>query len=168
MAQNSAAKIKIDGISQVAIAVNNLEEVAENFWKIMGIGPWMIFNWEAPLVYDRKYKGAFSQASEKIAITQVGDCWLELVQPVEGASIYADHIKEHGESYHHLQFLTEDVDGASQILIDNGFESIQSGRFGPVEYNGAYNYINMPQLGAIWEPAHIGEEIGAEPRMFPE
>ena len=94
MAQNSAAKIKIDGISQVAIAVNNLEEVAENFWKIMGIGPWMIFNWEAPLVYDRKYKGAFSEASEKIAITQVGDCWLELVQPVEGASIYKDWLDE--------------------------------------------------------------------------
>jgi hypothetical protein len=34
MANNSAAKIKVDGISQIAIAVNNLEEVAENFWTL--------------------------------------------------------------------------------------------------------------------------------------
>ena len=168
MVHNGAEKIKVDGISQIAIAVSNLEEVAVNFWEIMGIGPWMIFIWEAPLVYDRKYKGALSEAREKIAITQVGDCWLELVQPVEGASIYADHIKEHGEGYHHLQFLTEDVDGASQILIDSGFESIQSGRFGSTKFNGAYNYIDIPPLRTIWEPAHIGEEIGAEPRIFPE
>jgi hypothetical protein len=168
MIQKSFVKIKVDGISQVAIAVKNIEEVAENFWKILGIGPWMVFNWEAPLVYDRKYKGARSEAREKIAITQVGDCWLELVQPVEGASIYADFIEEQGEGYHHLQFLTEDVDGTSQILIDQGFESIQSGRFGPVKHNGTYNYIDMPQMGAIWEPAHIGEEIGAEPLMYPD
>jgi hypothetical protein len=167
MIQKSFAKVKVDGISQVAIAVNNLEEVAENFWKILGIGPWMIFNWEAPLVYDRKYQSADIEAREKIAITQVGDCWLELVQPVEGASIYTDFIEEQGEGYHHLQFLTEDVDGASKILTDQGFKSIQSGRFGPGKYNGAYNYIDMPQLGAIWEPAHIGEEIGAEPVMYP-
>jgi len=54
MTQKSFAKVKVDGISQVAIAVNNLEEVAENFWKILGIGPWMIFNWEAPLVRTRQ------------------------------------------------------------------------------------------------------------------
>ena len=48
MSQKSVAKIKVDGISQIAIAVNNIEEVAENFWKIMGIGPWMIFDWDPP------------------------------------------------------------------------------------------------------------------------
>ncbi len=37
-------------------------------------------------------------------------------------------------------------------------------------YRGSaiYNYFDIPPLRTIWEPAHIGEEIGAEPRMFPE
>ncbi len=52
----------LNGISQVAIAVNNTEEVDRNFWEILGIDPWQIYNWEAPLVYDRKYKGARSEA----------------------------------------------------------------------------------------------------------
>ena len=93
---------------------------------------------------------------------------LELVQPPEGPSIYKDWLDENGESIHHVNFLVDDVDDSSAKLAGLGFESIQSGRFGPTEYKGAYNYIDIPPLHTIWEPVHIGEEIGAEPRMFPE
>jgi len=37
-----------------------------------------------PLVYERKYHGETVWARERIAITQLGDVQLELVQPVEG------------------------------------------------------------------------------------
>ena len=160
--------MKIKGINQVAIVVNDLEKTAMNYWNVLGIGPWMVFDWEAPLVYDRKYHGRPAEAREKIALTQVGDVQLELVQPVEGPSIYKDWLDEHGESIHHINFIVDDVDESAAILTGLGFESIQSGRFGPSKYNGAFNYIEIPPLRTIWEPAHIGEEIGAEPRMFPE
>lgn len=167
MSQESKTKVKCQGINQLAIVVKDLEKVAENYWNILGIGPWAIFNWEAPLVYDRKYHGETVWAREKIALAQVGDVQLELVQPVEGASIYKDWLDEHGEGLHHMNFLVDDVDAAAEILTKEGFLSLQSGRFGPQEQKGAYNYFDIWPLRAIWEPVHIGEEIGAEPVMYP-
>ena len=167
MTQESIAKVKCKGINQIAIVVKDLELVAENYWKILGIGPWAIFKWEAPLVYDRKYHGQAVWAREKIALAQVGNMQLELVQPVEGPSIYRDWLEEHGEGLHHMNFLVDDVDEAAEVLAIEGFTSIQSGRFEPREQKGAYNYIDIKPLRAIWEPVHIGEIIGAEPIMFP-
>ncbi|MDR3557797.1 MAG: VOC family protein [Syntrophobacteraceae bacterium] len=166
MEKVSPAKIKCKGINQVAIVVENLELVAENYWNIMGIGPWAVFNWEAPLVYDRKYRGETVWAREKIALAQVGGVQLELVQPVEGPSIYGDWLRENGEGLHHMNFLVDDVDETVKVLESNGFPSLQSGKFGPVEMRGAYNYIRIDPLHAIWEPVHY-EEIGAEPVMIP-
>jgi methylmalonyl-CoA/ethylmalonyl-CoA epimerase len=168
MAQESPAKVKSKGINQIAIVVENLELVAENYWNILGIGPWAIFKWEAPLVYNRKYRGEAAWAREKIALAQVGDVQLELVQPVDGPSIYRDWLDEHGEGLHHLNFLVDDVDETSEILAKEGFSSLQSGKFGPEKQKGAYNYFDIKPLRTIWEPVHIGDEIGAEPIMYPQ
>jgi len=167
MAQESIAKIKCKGINQIALVVKDLESVAKNYWDILGIGPWAIYKWEAPLVYDRKYHGRTVWAREKIALAQVGDVQLELVQPVEGPSIYRDWLDEVGEGLHHMNFLVDDVDEAVEMLAMEGFPSMQSGRFEPREQKGAYNYIDIKPLRTIWEPVHIGEIIAAEPTMYP-
>ena len=167
MAKESPAKMKCKGINQIAVVVEDLEKVAEDYWTVLGIGPWSIFDWEAPLVYNRKYHGQTVWAREKIALAQVGGVQLELVQPVEGPSIYKDWLVEHGEGIHHINFLVDDVDETVEVLAQQGFPSIQSGKFGPKEQKGAYNYIDIKPLRSIWEPVHIGEEIGTEPRMYP-
>ncbi|GAI83644.1 unnamed protein product, partial [marine sediment metagenome] len=43
MAQASPAKVKAKDITQVAIAVYDVRMVAENYWNILGIGPWEIY-----------------------------------------------------------------------------------------------------------------------------
>ena len=42
MSEESRAKVKCKGIKQIAIVVENIELVAENYWTILGIGPWSI------------------------------------------------------------------------------------------------------------------------------
>ena len=69
--------------------------VAWNFWNVLGIGSWETYLWEPSLIYDRKYYGKPSWAGEKIALARVGNAQLELVQPVEGDSIYRDFLLEH-------------------------------------------------------------------------
>ena len=80
MEQVSPAKVKVTGISQVAFVVKDLHKVAKNYWNILGIGPWDIYSWEAPLVYNRTYRGKPAWAREKIALTMVGAVQLELCQ----------------------------------------------------------------------------------------
>jgi catechol 2,3-dioxygenase-like lactoylglutathione lyase family enzyme len=167
MTQGSSAKCTCKGINQVGIVVRDLELVAKNYWDILGIGPWAIYEWEAPLVYDRTYRGEKAWAREKIALVKVGDLELELVQPVDGQSIYHDWLREHGEGIHHMNFLTDDVDETRAVLANEGFPLIQSGKFGPPEEKGGYVYFDIKPLRAIWEPVHVGKEIGVEPRLFP-
>jgi hypothetical protein len=100
-------------------------------------------------------------------LEQVGGVQLELVQPVEGPSVYRDWLEEHGEGLHHLNFLVDDVDQAVAALAKQGFPSMQGGKFGPPEQRGAFNYVDVWPLRSIWEPVHLGEEIGAEPTMLP-
>jgi len=165
MSQASPAKVKVKGINQIAIVVKDVQKVAENYWNILGIGPWDIYAWEAPLVYNRTYHGKPSWAREKIALAQVGAVQLELCQPIDGDSVYQDFLMEHGEGLHHLNFLVDDVDETAEILIKEGFPSLKSERF---RDNGAVNYINIKPLRTIWEAVHIGESIGAEPTRYPE
>jgi catechol 2,3-dioxygenase-like lactoylglutathione lyase family enzyme len=168
MSPDNPAKVTCNGIKQIAIVVENLELVAENYWNILGIGPWSIYRWEAPSVFDRRYHGRPAWAREKIALAEVGDVELELVQPVDGDSIYRDWLDEHGEGLHHLKFLVDDVDETAGILAKEGFPSIQSGRFGQKGHEGAYNYIDIKPLRTIWEPVNRGGGLGMEPTILPD
>ena len=165
MTRKSPAKVRCERINQVAIAVKDLELVVENFWNILGIGPWSLYDWEAPLVYDRTYYGKPAWARERIAIARVGDVELELMEVIDGPSIYRDWIEEHGEGLHHMNFLVDDFGAAMEALTHEGFECIQSARFGLPEKGCEYAYFDIPPLRTIWEPVY-GNEPGVEPRML--
>jgi catechol 2,3-dioxygenase-like lactoylglutathione lyase family enzyme len=145
----SLAKVKVKGINQACIVVSDVELVAQNYWNILGIGPWIFLDWKSPLVYDYRYHGKPSWARSKLALAQVGDVQFELVEHIEGESIYKDFLTEHGEGLHHLNFLVDNVDEAVAEFEKEGFYSLQSGR---IEGEGAYNYIDLTKpLHAIWE-----------------
>ena len=155
MGQTSQAKIKVNSITQIAFAVADLQKTMENYWSILGIGPWDVWDWEAPLVFDYKYHGKPAWSRAKMALTQLENVELELMEHVDGDTIYPDFIKEHGEGLQHLQFAADDLEETVRILTEEyGFPSLQSGRCGE---NGAYNYIYIEPLHAIWERFRRGE-----------
>ncbi len=164
MAPISPAKVKVAGINQVALVVKDLQKVMENYWNILGIGPWDVYSWEAPLTYDCKYHGRPAWAREKIAITRVGGVELELCQPIDGDSIYQDFLMAHGEGLHHLNFLVDNVDETTEILTKEGFTNLQSGRFGDT---GAFSYIDIKPLRTIWEAVREADNIGVGPTRYP-
>jgi hypothetical protein len=53
---------------------------------------------------------------------------VELLQPVEGESVYRDFLNEHGEGLHHLGHVrVDDLDEAVQALEKAGFPCIETG-----------------------------------------
>ena len=168
--KESPARVKVESINQIAIAVKDIEKTARNYWNILGIGPWAIYEWGAPLIYEREYHGKPVVAREKIAVTQVGGVEFELVQAVEGPSIYGDWVEEHGEGLHHMNFLTDDVehfDRTVEALAMEGFPCQQLGRFGRPDQRYSYGYIDIPPLHAIWEPVYESD-VDVKPVMLPE
>ncbi len=160
----SPAKIKIPGIKQIGIVVKDAISTAQNYWNILGIGPWEIREWGSHVLWDRTYMDRPGWAKERLAHAYLGDLELELVQPVEGDSVYQDWIDQHGEGLHHLKFLCDDIDFVTETLRKQGFPVIQSGHFGdPKEKAGGFSYIDIPPLHCIWEPVHKPKTLPVPP-----
>lgn len=169
-AQTSPAKIKVKSITQAAIVAKDIQTVAENYWSIFGIGPWLIFPWELPHIHNRRYHEKPAWTKEKIALTEMENIQFELVQPVAGSSCYTDFIEQRGEGVHHLQFLVDEVDEVStvdevvEILAKDGFPCVERASIGDT---GANAYIEIDPLHAIWEPVHRANDRGVEPVRYP-
>ena len=163
MAQESPAKVKVPKINQVAIAVWDIDTVTRNFWNILGIGPWETYDWEPPLIYDRKYYGQPAWGRERISLCRIGPVQIELVQPVDGKSIYRDFLNERGEGLHHLNWLVDDIDKTSDTLAGQGFASILSGRYGE---KCGFSYHSIPPLRTLWEPVCAGPK-SVQPTWIP-
>jgi hypothetical protein len=62
-----------------------------------------------------------------MAFTELGTVELELIQPMEGESIWKDYLREHGEGIHHIRFNVDDLDPVQAYLHEKGIESAQHG-----------------------------------------
>ena len=147
MAQVSPAKVKVKDIKQVSLVVKDVLRTAENYWNILGIGPWDIYELHPPVLSEVTYHGKPVQVSMKLAVAMVGRVQLGLIEPVSGNSIYSDFLKGYGEGPHHLQFTTDNVDDISQTMAKEGFPTLMSGRIG----DGAFaHYDTVDALKTIW------------------
>ena len=162
--QTSPAKFKIKRINQVGTVVKDIPMVVKSYWNILGISPWIIYPWEGPHVYNRRYHEKPAWAREKIALAQFENVQLELVQPIEGDCIYQDFIEERGEGLHHLQFLVDEVDEAVEIFAKEGFPCLQRASVGDT---GAFAYLDTKPLHIICEVDRIANNRGVEPIYYP-
>jgi catechol 2,3-dioxygenase-like lactoylglutathione lyase family enzyme len=161
----SPAKVPVKAFGQVGLVVKDAQSVAENYWNILGIGPWQIYSWEEPLVHDHLYHGKPAWVRAKVAQAQVGAVQLELYQPVAGESIYGDFLKERGEGLHHISFFVDNVDETAAELVKEGFPSLESGRFGD---NGAYNCLDIKPLRTLWQIVKRPTNMGVVPFPYPK
>jgi hypothetical protein len=164
MAEIKPGKIKVKGLTKVALVVEDLPVVMESYWNILGIGPWNVYVWEPPMAYERNYHGRPAWGREKIAIAQVGGVQLELIQPIDGNSIYSDHLVKRGEGLHHIQLLVDDVHEATEILTREGYLSRQSECIGELSYNS----IEVEPLHCICELASTRGIIHEERTRYPD
>jgi len=147
--EESPAKVKIDEVKQIALVVKNAHLVAENYWLILGIGPWNHVPFEPPFIHDRRYQGRPAWGREICSFADVGGVSFELCEYVDGDSIFRDFLEEHGEGLQHFNFHVDNQDEVAEILTSQGFTSIRSGRRGNEGPSG--NYIVIEPLHSIWE-----------------
>ena len=138
-------KVRIGEIRQIGIVVRDLQKAADNYWATLGIGPWRIDS-----VRDLKVtvRGKPAAISVKLALAQCGTMQLELMEPLEGPSIYREFLDQRGEGLHHVQSRVEDIDGVLSAFKEMGIGVLMSGRVGE---NECYYMDSEPLLGIIYE-----------------
>jgi len=162
MTEASPSKIKIPALNQVAIMVKgDIEKVAENYWNILGIGPWDIFTLESPTVFNETYLGKPANYGYRVGLCRCGPLEVELIEPTVGDSMYKDFLAKHGEGLQHLQYLASTIDEARrhvQILAEQGFPLIMDGYFS----DGYWAYIDTTSaLKCVWEVVKMPSSISA-------
>jgi methylmalonyl-CoA/ethylmalonyl-CoA epimerase len=131
-----------NGVAQVAIIVPDLEQAVEGYWKLFGIGPWHFYTYGKPLVKRMTYHGEPAEYRMRIALSYLGPLRVELIEPLEGDTVYADYVREHGYGVHHLGLLVEDMGKALDEASAAGLEMIQDGAGFGLDGDGHYAYLD--------------------------
>lgn len=94
-------RIMIREILHVCIVVRDVEKTAGVFTEMFGIGPWRITLAHTPSSRASVH-GEPVEYTLKFGNARVGPIRLELVETVEGKTIYQEFLEEHGEGLHHI------------------------------------------------------------------
>lgn len=129
------------GVAQVALVVEDLDKTVENYWKLFGIGPWHFYTYGKPLVKKMSYRGQPGEYKMRVALSYLGPLRIELIEIVEGDTIYAEFVKEHGYGVHHLGVLVEDMQAAIAEAEAAGLLMIQDGSGFGADADGHYAYF---------------------------
>ncbi|MCJ7660847.1 MAG: VOC family protein [Anaerolineales bacterium] len=130
------------GIAQVAIIVPNLEEAVEYYWKLFSIGDWHFYTYGKPLVKRMTYHGNPSEYKMRVALSYFGPMRVELIEILEGDTVYADFVAEHGYGVHHFGVLVDSMEEGLAEAEAAGIKMIMDGAGFGLDGDGHYAYLD--------------------------
>jgi hypothetical protein len=139
-------------ISQVAVVCHDLQKTMETYTSLLGWGPWNVYRHEPPRLHDTELYGEPAEYTMLGAETHVGEIGFELLQPLEGNSIYREWLEQHGEGLHHVAVMLHDLKESTELrkrFADQGMQVSMGGKIGTsIEF---YYLDTEPQLKIILE-----------------
>jgi methylmalonyl-CoA/ethylmalonyl-CoA epimerase len=139
-------------ISQVAVVCEDLQKTMEQYTKLLGWGPWNVYRHEPPRLHDTELRGKPTDYTMLGAETRVGEMGFELLQPIEGPSIYKEWLEQRGEGLHHVAVMLHDFDESAQLkqnFAQIGSRVVMAGRIGEtIEF---YYLDTEPSLKIVLE-----------------
>lgn len=133
--------------------VNDLEAVASSLADSLSI-QWSVWT-VAP--DDCTVNGEDMPYAFRLAVAQVGQSHFELIEPLEGDSVYVEHLATKGEGFHHTCLIYPSrvaMLSARDELAAQGRAMIQSGRLGDA---GEFYYFHMPETDDALELLYLEE-----------
>ncbi len=135
-------------VVQVALVVRDVERVAENWARLLGVEKPKVIETEEWDKTHMVYRGAPSRGRAKLAFFEFENIVLELIEPLGGPSTWSEFLEKHGPGIHHIAFEVEDMGEGISKLEGSGGELVQRGDF----TGGSYAYVDArATLGAIIE-----------------
>jgi hypothetical protein len=154
-------------IRQIALVVEDVDAAMEQYWSILGVGPWDVRHFTPETVRDFHVDG--EPVTEEFdficAVTWVGDVELELIQPIKGPNIYWDHLKRRGPGLHHVKDVMPD-DRLAEAVASFESRGIRVMQTGWIDDDVHYYLDTEATLGMVYELGN-GGRIGPPHRRFP-
>jgi len=150
-------------IVQVGIVVADAIKVAKCYTELFGIGPWRFLDL---VPTNTTLHGKPLQDGEsciRVAIAQLKDLQIELLQPLYGPSTHMEFFKKYGEGVHHFSYgVVEDYDNIISSLKEKGINIEMQGGI-----DATFSYMaTQKELGTIVEIVKAAPS-GAPRTIFP-
>jgi methylmalonyl-CoA/ethylmalonyl-CoA epimerase len=134
--------------TQIGIVVRDLDATLRRYAEDYGIGPWDVREFHIGEAEAFRQYGRPSEGAWRLATTMVGRVQWELIQPLDGDSVYARFLAERGEGVHHIAVAARDFDGTlaqGDVIYDGTFP------FGRVAYLGTDHDLGV--VIEVFKPA---------------
>ena len=142
-------------VGQVGIIVRDLEGALERYSSLWGLGPWAGFLYGPGTVPTLTYRGEPGRYSMRIALAGQGP-QVELLEPLEGPSIYEEWLESRPEGLHHVGVYVESLEPAIDSMGEAGYELLQSGAGYGLDGDGGYAYFDTERdFGVIVEALEV-------------
>ncbi len=134
-------------VTQFAFAVKALEPVSA-YWAKLGL-PAMTYT--QGKLRNLKYRGRPGEFEMRLGWQRHGRVVYEWILSLKGPDVYLDHMKVHGEGFHHLAFHVDDMDAELAWWAERGYSESMSGAWGEEGKpgSGRFAYLDTQALGGI-------------------
>ncbi|MFD1449074.1 VOC family protein [Oceanobacillus profundus] len=154
-------------ITQIGVVVKDLRETLKEYHETLGWGPWNVYELKKPRHHQTELRGEEVEYTTRIAETKVGNIDFELIEPIDGPSIYKEHLEQYGEGLHHIACMGTGLNYKEylQNFRNIGFEKTMAGSIDNIQY---YYLNSESQLKIILESGS-GHARSLEPDwVYPE
>lgn len=155
-------------ISQIAVVVRDIDAALEKYHRVLGWGPWSVYEHKPPALHDTRVHGRPEEYTMIGAEAHVGPIVVELLQPVEGPSIYKEWLEERGEGLHHIAVMrpTPEESGATLRHFHGlGADILMEGRLGESIH---FYYLDTEPLLKVILESGTGHAVDLKPaRVYP-
>jgi methylmalonyl-CoA/ethylmalonyl-CoA epimerase len=148
-------------VGQVGIIVPHLEQALERYTNLWGLGPWAGYTYGPATVPELTYRGAPGRYSMRLALAGRSP-QVELLQPLDGPSIYHEWLEAGGRGLHHVAVIVESLRAAIASMAGSGYDLLQSGYGYGLDGDGGYAYFDTERdfnvvIEAIEQPSRRRE-----------
>lgn len=136
-------------IGQIGYVVEDVEQTISDYYHKFGIGDWKLYTYGAPLLSFMNYKGKPTQYKAYIALGYFGTTRVELIQNIEGHTIYSDFIEKHGYGVQHLGVYVQDIKHELNEAAKAGFSVVMEGGGFGLDGDGHFAYLDTEDVFGI-------------------
>jgi hypothetical protein len=154
--------LKNPNVDQVGMVVPNAQTAAEQMHRLLGFGPFRVIEWPIEGIDPQAtFRGAPGNFRIRVAFAQVGATQLELVEPLEGDSVWSEFLDSHGPGLHHVRITVPDFERTLAAFEAAGIEKVCSGTGFHVGSEWAYFDTSRLLNGLVVEiRKRLGEKQG--------
>lgn len=138
------------GITQVAWVVEDLDRSVKEFYENFGIGPWYYYRYGSPLLKMMRRWGKDTSYCMRTAVADAGATRLELIQPIEGDTIFSEFVSKNGYGkVQHFGIAIDNMAEALKIVRKAGIGVTMEGSGYGLDGDGYFAYLDTESIIGI-------------------